>query len=129
MTSRAEARFSYIKTVESLRQFLLEKKRKINTEVSSKAICENNIARAKGFINLIEELLKSEYFVGRNLHIKVFQLMDSLKKEDVVFKTKIGLLEQKIENMESYLEVSDEFKINTDFSIPDEQKTGVQVEN
>lgn len=120
MAYKAEERFSYVNTVLALKQFLLEKKRKLNSDINTKIISTSNISKARSYIRLLEEMLKSEYFVGTNLNLKVFKLMERLKDEDVMFKNKISELESKIASMEAYLETSDEFTISDSFNIPDE---------
>lgn len=121
MAYRTEERFSYVYTVSALRQFLLEKKRKLNSDINSKMICEDNIAKAKSYVKILDSILKSEYFVGKNLSMKVYQLMDRLKKEDVIFKEEIGKLEAKIAEMEYYMENAIEHTVSDEFNIPDEE--------
>lgn len=120
MAYKAEERFSYVNPVLALKQFLLEKKRKLNSDINTRVIPTSNVSKARGYIRLLEELLKSEYFIGANLNLKVFKLMERLKNEDAMFKEKISELESKIVNMEAYLETADEFTISDSFNIPDE---------
>lgn len=129
MAYKVEERFSYVNTVLALKQFLLEKKRKLNSDINNKTICVSNISKARAYIRLLEDLLKSEYFVGASLNKKVYQLMERLKEEDITFKNEIARLESKIASMEEYLENAQEFTISDSFNIPDEREVHISAIN
>ena len=127
MATGQEARFDNFATILGLKQFLIEKKRKLEREIEERQIPSNKFGMAKGYIGKIEKILATEYFNGSNYSKKVFQLMNRLKEDDVIFLVKIQELQRKIQDMEIYLQTSDEFIFPVDFAIPDEAEYYLQA--
>ena len=121
MTSRNEKPFNGVATVSALKEFLLEKKRKITMDINANVISFKNIEKAKSFVRLIEMMLATEYFNSNNSKYKVYELMQVLKDRDQVFERKIKELSSKIKTMEYNLDHSEEFNVPEGYVIPDEK--------
>lgn len=125
MSKGQEERFCYSEKVASLRQFLLEKMRRLKAEVEDETIPKKNASIARSYIKKVEQILDSEYFTTFNRNLKVYELMERLKNDDVIFEEAIKGLKAKIKRKEDYIQNSDEFLLPDSFDIPDEREAHI----
>ena len=121
MTKVQEERFYYLETVSALKQFLLEKKRRLIKRLEKKEHSEET-KKAQKYLSLLEAVLTSSYFFEEFKYQKVYQLMQRLKEDDRLLKKEIEDLKKKLGDMELYLATTDEFSIPEDYAISDERK-------
>jgi len=118
MAKRQKERFPYWKTVYSLKQFLLEKKRRIDSGIATGTILRENVA--ENYLIKISDILNSKYFEDLNLSLKIGKLMTLLIEEDCVLNQEIERLRGDIRREEELLATFSESKAHRDFAIPDE---------
>ena len=120
MANSQEGPFPYWKTVYSLKQFLLEKKRRIDSEISDGIIL--NVNKAEDYFIKISDILDSKYFKYPNTSLTVKELMVLLKKEDAILKEEIEKVKELLKSEEEALANFSESKAHREFLIPDEEE-------
>lgn len=100
MSKARELHFSFQSSTLVLRQFLLRKKTTINEEIKEKKFSEEGLQKVYKYLQIVDAILKSEYFVGKNLNVRVGDLMTRLKREDVDFNIEIKDLQKQKEEKE-----------------------------
>lgn len=120
MAKSQEERFPHWKTVYSLKQFLLEKKRRIDSGISDGTISKLGVAEE--YVAKISSVLNSNYFKFPNTRITIKEFMAMLKKEDILLKEEIEKLQSEIKLEEEKLADFSESKYHCDFLIPDEEE-------
>ena len=120
MAKSQEERFPHWKTVGSLKQFLLEKKRRIDSGISDGTI--SKVSTAEEYLAKISVILDSNYFKFPNTRLTIKEFMVMLKKEDIILKEEIEKFQKKIELEEEEITNFSESKAHRDFSIPDEDE-------
>lgn len=115
-----EHRFSYNAQVLQISKYLLVVQRKIGTDIDSGRIPEKNVEKAKNYLKLIDNILRSEYMNGNYLTMRIMELMNILKDDDRELNDKINFNNNKIKRLEEVLDTSPEYTIPEAYVIPSE---------
>jgi len=116
-----EKRFEYSKNVSELKQFIKGKKWQLQEDITCRTISDNRVKTAKRYIGIIECVLGSEYLRGSKLSLKVFELMEILKTDDISLKKKIEEAQRQLKRMSYFMNASvEELMAVKEYGIPDE---------
>ena len=122
MAKPTEERFNNFATVYDLKQFLLEKRARLEREIKERKFADDKIGMAMNFVGKINEILGTVYFKATNYGTKIYELMRRLKEDDVDFGKEIGRLEEEIKKMEYKLEHFESDNLDPEYAIPGEIK-------
>lgn len=129
MAKGQEERFSYSKLIYHLEQFLLEKVKKLEKDISSEIIVKKKANLARQYIAKVNAILQMEYFGKNKYDIPIYKFVEILKQDCQKLNQKRNELQMQIHNMEKNLETSIEFKLQSEYSIPDEAEIQKQAIN